>query len=59
MQRQSFSIDLHLDATKVAIPVGVNAHRGRETQPLLDLDHFTLKTDQVGIAKMSVEMTVR
>ena len=47
VQRQSFSIDLHLDAPKVAIPVGVNANGGRETQLLLDLGHFTLKTDQV------------
>lgn len=45
--RKRFFIDLDLDAPKVAIPVGVNAEGERDTQLLLDLGHFTLKTDQV------------
>ena len=41
-----FSIDLDIDAPKVAIPA-TDTHGAVVTQLLLDFGHFTLNTDQV------------
>ncbi|CAI5996531.1 unnamed protein product [Closterium sp. NIES-64] len=45
-RRTRFSIDLDVDAPKVAIPADPSPHGEPPTQLLLDFGHFTLKTDQ-------------
>ncbi|GJP54206.1 hypothetical protein CLOM_g13301 [Closterium sp. NIES-68] len=45
-RRTRFSIDLDVDAPKVAIPADPSPHGEPPMQLLLDFGHFTLKTDQ-------------
>lgn len=46
-QKPRFSIDLDLDAPKVAIPTSYLADEGGNTQLLVDLGHFNVRTDDV------------
>lgn len=46
-EKPRFSIDLDVDAPKVAIPTSYVADGGGYTQLLLDLGHFSVRTDDV------------